>query len=190
MLGWKNSGNFAVSLRGALCIVPPHRISWSVSRNKCSWQTSGDLLVDLAFRLIISAEYASCWHCFSQIIRAWWCSDGVNGPVTLSCKDFLQLSINLYTYALTAKSLCSLLYVYLAMSTIQLMRIVPDGCWLSDGVKLVVVMASACISMLDGKFQVGQLFLEGSHWGLCLHNVDNLGWDEEMPLLRRSAGLS
>ena len=52
-----------------------------------------------------------------------------------------------------------------------------------------MVTASACIAMVGEKFQVGQLFSDGSHRGPCFHNVNNLSCEEAIPLVRWSAGL-
>ena len=58
------------------------------------------------------------------------------------------------------------------------MCIVPEYCSVADGLKLVVVTASACISMVGEKLQVGQLFSDGSHCDPCVHNLDVLSCDE------------
>ena len=62
-----------------------------------SWWMSGNLLVDEELvRLVISLEYISSCDCFTQVIRAWCSSDGVNGSFSLSYCCFLQLVMNLY----------------------------------------------------------------------------------------------
>ena len=76
---------------------------------------SGSLLVGLADILVSSLELTSSWHCLTQVVRAWCCSDGVNGPVFHSCGDFLQLAMNLNTYEVTVKSLDSVLKVQISI---------------------------------------------------------------------------
>ena len=67
---------------------------------------------------------------------------------------------------------------------------VPEHCRVVDGLKLVAVTASACISIVGDKFQVGQLSSDVSHSGPCFHKVDSFSCKEVIPLVSRSAGLS
>ena len=60
----------------------------------------------------------------------------------------------------------------------------------SLGLKSCAVTARACRCRVCEVYQIGQSLVDVSQSGPCFHNSEDFSWDDVIPLVSRSAGLS
>ena len=193
--GWfagKRSGNFADSLVGALWNHPPQQMKPRSSRNSRSCLTKGRREPPFEVRLFNSTWKEVCWQCDIQRFSASVYSGTVSDPVCLGVL-FVKCPTNHRTQAVTQIILARLLYLYI--STMQGMPVVlmlsglkeflrcggstsSVGWWIS--VNRAVVGLHAGCSVED----------DVSYDGPCCQRLDDFSWEDDVPRVNMSAGLS
>ena len=174
-----------MSDNGALCMRPPHRSKFLLSRNSFNWRTSEERLPPDC-NCCISAENMVCCTLYNHFRFAPLSSVADNGPTVGDDElDRLQLCINRRTYAVTDSSYVRVLNLEMSMKLrIPLVTKVVISCTTSSSSSVTwICKVSDCC-------HVGHCDGEESNFGPCFHCSDELRVSYEIPLVSRSAGLS